>query len=115
MDMWSVLFSAVSSIMSAAVGYVAYKLKQAENARQIESIREQKKREAEINGITALLRERMREIYYHSLERGCAPMYARDSFESMYHAYHALGGNGIITDMHERFLSLPLEKRENHV
>ena len=110
MDLWGVIFSVASSITSAAVGYVAYKLKQADSARQAEAAEERRRRESERAGLIALLRERMREIYYHSFEKGEAPLYARDSFESMYHAYHDMGGNGIIDDMYERFLSLPLEK-----
>ncbi len=45
-------------------------------------------------------------------ERGYAPIYARESFENCWQQYHALGANGVMDDIHERFLALPTIEQE---
>ena len=110
-DVWSVVFSGVSAVISSGVGYIAFKLKQAESARQAEAAAMQEASEAERAGLVALLRERMMSNYYKYEERGAAPMYARENYDLMYQAYHKLGGNGLLTDMYERFMNIPLEKQ----
>ena len=36
-------------------------------------------------------------------------MDARDDLEKMYQAYHGLNGNGVVTELRNRFLELPIE------
>ena len=43
----------------------------------------------------------------HYLEKGFAPVYARENITSMYDAYHSLGGDGIVTDMVQQTMKLP--------
>lgn len=42
-------------------------------------------------------------------EKGFAPVYARDNFENCWKQYHSLGANGVMDDLHEKFLDLPTE------
>ena len=58
-------------------------------------------------GVQALLRAQMINDYNHYTEKGFAPLYARESFENLWVQYHALGANGVMDDVHERFLELP--------
>ena len=58
-------------------------------------------------GVQALLRDRMIENYNRYQEKGYAPIYVRDSFENCYQQYHALGGNGVMKDIRDKFMSLP--------
>ena len=59
-------------------------------------------------GIQALLRSQMIADYNKWTDRG----YARDNFENCWKQYHALGVNGVMDDLHEKFLELPTEPPE---
>lgn len=63
-------------------------------------------------GIQALLRSQMIADYNKYNEKGFAPMYARDNFENCYKQYHSLGANGVMDDLHEKFLDLPTSRKE---
>lgn len=58
-------------------------------------------------GLQAMLRAQMINDYNYWSEKGYAPVYARQNFENLWEQYHALGANGVMNDIHERFLDLP--------
>ena len=60
-------------------------------------------------GLQALLRSQMISDYNKYSEKGFAPVYARDNFENCWKQYHSLGANGVMDDLHEKFLDLPTE------
>lgn len=60
-------------------------------------------------GVQALLRGQMINEYNKWTERKYAPMYARDNFENLWTQYEALGVNGVMQDIHDRFLLLPTD------
>ena len=64
------------------------------------------------NGVQALLRAQMIDDYNRYAEKGYAPIYARENFENCWKQYHALGANGVMDDLHEKFLKLPTEEKE---
>lgn len=63
-------------------------------------------------GVQALLRAQMIADYNKWEDRGYAPIYARQNFENCWAQYHALGANGVMDDLHARFLALPTEPQE---
>lgn len=63
-------------------------------------------------GVQALLRNKMVEIYNYSKEKGYAGMNTRNNFENIWQQYHSLGANGVMDDIHEKFLELPTEKED---
>ena len=63
-------------------------------------------------GVQALLRAQMIADYNKWEERGYAPIYARQNFENCWAQYHALGANGVMDDLHAKFLALPTERPE---
>lgn len=63
-------------------------------------------------GVQALLRAQMINDYNKWSDRGYAPLYARQNFENLWVQYEALGENGVIADLHDKFLGLPTEKKE---
>lgn len=63
-------------------------------------------------GIQALLRSQMIADYNKYSEKGYAPIYARENFENCWKQYHSLGANGVIDDLHEKFLDLPVREKE---
>lgn len=60
-------------------------------------------------GVQALLRAQMIHDYNKWAERGYAPIYARENFQNCWNQYHALGANGVMDDIHNKFLMLPIE------
>ena len=61
-------------------------------------------------GVKALLRAQMIADYNKWSERGYAPIYARQNFENCWLHYHSLGANGVMDDIHQKFLTLPTEE-----
>ena len=61
-------------------------------------------------GVQALLRAQMLSDYNKYIELEYAPIYARENFEICWKNYHTFGANGVMDDVHIRFLQLPTEK-----
>ena len=70
----------------------------------------EKKTESVQLGVQALLRDRLYSTYLHYQEKGFAPIYARENFKNMYEQYHTLGANGVMDDIYNKFMALPLTK-----
>lgn len=66
-----------------------------------------KRMEALERGVQAILRDRLYQSYNHFVEKGYAPLYARENFENMYQQYHKLGKNGVMDDIRDKFFELP--------
>lgn len=66
-----------------------------------------KKTTATEEGIRALLRNCIIKSYNKCTEQGYCPIYELENIEEMYEQYHALGGNGTITELVERIKELP--------
>lgn len=62
-------------------------------------------------GVQALLRAQMISDYNKWEEKGYAPIYARQNFENCWVQYHSLGANGVMDDLHAKFLKLPTEPK----
>ena len=62
-------------------------------------------------GVQALLRDRMLHFYNKYIDAGFAPIYAKENYENMYRQYHELGGNGVMTHLHEEFMALPTDEK----
>lgn len=60
-------------------------------------------------GVQALLRAQMIQDYNKYSELGYAPIYARENFQNCWLQYHSLGANGVMDDIHNKFLRLPIE------
>lgn len=60
-------------------------------------------------GVQALLRAQMIADYNKWSEKGFAPIYARQNFENCWQQYHSLGANGVMDDIHIKFLELPTD------
>ena len=68
-----------------------------------------KDRDANSKGTMLLLRVQLIEYHDKYMREGEIPSYAYDNFSEMYKAYHALGGNGMITKMYEEIQHLHLK------
>ena len=65
-------------------------------------------------GLQALLRAQMINDYNHYSEKGWAPIYARQNFENCWINYEALYKNGVMKDIHEKFMALPTQEGRGH-
>lgn len=66
--------------------------------------------DAVAQGVQALLRNEIIRIYNQCAEQGYCPIYLRESVMAMYNAYHALGGNGTVTELVEKLQKMPTER-----
>lgn len=63
-------------------------------------------------GLQAMLRSQMINDYNYWSDKGYAPIYARESFENCWQQYHSLGANGVMDDIHEKFMALPTKENK---
>lgn len=61
-------------------------------------------------GVQAILRDRLYGMYYKYRAKGHTDADARANFENLYQQYHALGANGVMDDIREKFLDLDIEE-----
>lgn len=96
------LFAIVTSVVTATVpiilGYIVWLLKQ-----------QKKDRSANSKGTMLLLRVQLIDYHDKYVKRGEIPSYAYENFCEMYAAYHALGGNGMITKMYQEIQEIHLK------
>lgn len=65
-------------------------------------------------GLQALLRAKMLDEWAKYSEKGYAPTWAKENFENCWQQYHSLGANGVMNNIHESFMELPLKKEVTH-
>lgn len=61
-------------------------------------------------GVQALLRSQMINDYNKWSDKGYAPIYARENFQNCWKQYESLGENGVMEDIHNKFMDLPTKK-----
>lgn len=70
-------------------------------------LREIKQQKVERDAIKSLLRSNLISMHTHYMAQQCIPIYAMETVQAMYHAYHALGGNGTVTKLVNELMQLP--------
>ena len=60
-------------------------------------------------GVQALLRDRLLQGYKFFYAQGWADADDRSNLENVYVQYHNLGANGVMDDLHGKFLALPVD------
>ena len=63
------------------------------------------------DGLQAILRDRLMHLFRRCQSHGFADSDDRQNFENMYLQYHALGGNGVMDDIRQKFFALPLNRK----
>lgn len=99
--MYHFLMQTYTIVLPAVLGYIVWLLKQ-----------QKKTRDANSQGTMLLLRVQLIEYHDKYTKRGSIPSYAYQNFCEMYDAYHALGGNGMVTHMFEEIKELNLRKNQ---
>ena len=71
-------------------------------------LRKQRKENTSIrDGILSLLRAELIRSGEKYIDREYVPIYAKDAYDKAYLAYHGLGGNGTMTQLHAKVMELP--------
>ena len=91
---------ALPIVLTAFMGYIVWCFKN-----------QKKDRDANSKGTMLLLRVHLIEYHERYMQLGEIPSYAYQNFIEMYDAYHALGGNGMVTKMKEEIDELHLKKK----
>lgn len=82
------------------LGYIVWLLKN-----------QKKDRDANSKGTMLLLRTQLIEYHTKYMKLGSIPSYAYQNFGEMYEAYHALGGNGMVTKMKHEIDELHIKSK----
>jgi hypothetical protein len=94
------LLQTYTAVLPILLGYIVWLLKQ-----------QKKDKDANSKGTMLLLRVQLIEYHDKYMKLGEIPSYAYDNFVEMYNAYHALGGNGMVTKMYDEIQEIHLKNR----
>ena len=92
------LFGTIISLIG--IGYKKIKTKQEE---------QEKKNKAIENGVQALLRNELIKNFREYKKKGEATLLDKENMEHMFTEYFNLGGNGMMEEVHEEFLAIPIK------
>ena len=98
--MYDFLMTTYTVVLPVLLGYIVWLLK-----------RQKRDRNANSRGTMLLLRVQLIEYHDKYTTLGEIPSYAYQNFIEMYEAYHALGGNGMVTKMHDEIEELHLKQK----
>lgn len=98
--MKEILLQTYTIALPILLGYIVWLLKQ-----------QKKDKDANSKGTMLLLRVQLIEYHDKYIKLGEIPSYAYDNFVEMYNAYHALGGNGMVTKMYNEIQEIHLKNR----
>lgn len=72
-------------------------------------LKEEKGRNQAIeNGVRDILRMQILDTYERCKVSGTITVSRKDAIDSAYNSYHALGGNGTITQVHNELMGMPI-------
>ena len=95
-----ILIQTYTIVLPVLLGYIVWLLKN-----------QKKDRDANSKGTMLLLRVQMIEYHAKYTKFGNIPSYAYQNFCEMYDAYHALGGNGMVTKMKQEIDELHIKQK----
>lgn len=89
---------ALSVVLTSCMGYIVWLLKQ-----------QKRDRDANSRGTMLMLRAKLIEYHKDWTERQYVTKHGLENFLEMYEAYHALGGNGMVTHLLEGVKELQIK------
>ena len=95
-----ILMQTYTVVLPVLLGYIVWLLKN-----------QKKDRDANSKGTMLLLRTQLIEYHAKYMQLGDIPSYAYQNFCEMYDAYHALGGNGMVTKMKQEIEELHIKRK----
>ena len=117
--MYEFLIKTYTIVLPVILSYIVWLLQEQKKKSKQDAIernerirKEREMREANSKGTMLLLRVKLIEYHEKYMKRGEIPTYAYDNFNEMYDAYHALGGNGMVTKMKNEIELLHLQSKK---
>lgn len=108
MDIWQIVFTVIPSVLASLLsGILLFEWKKRATAETKEKEEREKKHEALVNGVVAMLRDRLIQAMDEHITEGFAPVHRAEVITKMYTAYHDLGGNDIVSSTYNKFMRLP--------
>lgn len=101
MNVWTLI---ITSVISCMVSFFLGGLLAMLSAKWKGGLRREK---AMQEGVKCLLRGKLIDYHDKYTDRGYCPIYVKESARRSYEAYHALGGNGVVTKLYEDLMALP--------
>lgn len=95
-----ILMQTYTIALPVLLGYIVWLLKN-----------QKRDRDANSKGTMLLLRVQLIEYHSKYTQLGDIPSYSYQNFCEMYEAYHALGGNGMVTKMKQEIDELHIKKK----
>ena len=96
--MKEILLETYTIVLPILLGYIVWLLK-----------KQKRDRDANSKGTMLLLRVQLIEYHEEWMARGYVTKNGIENFLEMYNAYHALGGNGMVTHLLEEVNELPIK------
>lgn len=109
--MWNYAYELFAIVLTSMMGYVVYLLKSNRHRKDLEEVVQHQQQEATKEALKCLLRVKLIEYHEEYIHSGSIPSYTLQNFIEMYDAYHALGGNGMITQMLTEIKALQIKNR----
>lgn len=103
------LTAAVSTVVGSAVSAVIASLIARKKSKKQEDEVNSARYIAIENGLQSILRAEIIRQHDKHTEQGYCPLYAKEAMVKVYDAYHALGGNGMMTRFYNEIIALPEE------
>ena len=91
------LFGLIVTGLSAGYAKISKRLKE-----------EKARNQAIENGVRDILRMQILDTYERCKASGTITVSRKDAIDSAYSSYHALGGNGTITQVHNELMTMPI-------
>lgn len=91
------LFGLIVAALTAGYAKIAKRVKEANTRNQ-----------AIENGVRDILRMQILDNYERCKAAGVISVSRKDAVDSAYESYHALGGNGTITQVHNELMTMPI-------
>lgn len=104
------LFAGVATIASAIFKTANTKLKERLATEKSKQKTEQRKNEAIAMGMQALLRDAIVGSFNKYIDKGYCPIYAKESVDRAYDAYHDLGGNDVASKLYDCLMKMPTKE-----
>lgn len=106
------LTAAVSTVVGSAVSAViASLIARKKSKKAIDEVNSARYAAIE-NGLQSMLRAEIIRQHDKHTERRYCPLYAKEAMVKVYDAYHALGGNGMMTRFYNEIIALPEEPQK---
>ena len=108
MEWLTLILTGISSVLSGVLsGILLWKFKQRTVAEKAEKDEAEKKHTALVQGVVAMLRDRLIDVMDYHIDTGWCPVHKGEVINKMYLSYHDLGGNDIVSKTYQRFVNLP--------